>query len=97
MLKLLLSGVLCLSSIILLNYPFFTPPKQIIENKMPKKDWRNINSFQKKIKIQGQLQEIKKEKELLLNRGSKNKYKKTKKQKKKYSKKQKKKYSKKHL
>ena len=96
MLKLLLSGVLCLSSIILLNYPFFTPPKQLIENKMPKKDWRNINSFQKKIKIQGQLQELKKEKELLLNKGSKKKYKKTKKQKKK-TRKHKKKYSKKHL
>ena len=73
MLKLLLSGVLCLSSIILLNYPFFTPPKQIIENKMPKKKWEDINSFQKKIKNQRQLQKLKKKKKLLLNKKTKKK------------------------
>ena len=67
MIKILLGGI-CISSIIfLLNYPFFTPPKQIIENKMPKKDWGNKNSFQRTIKIQGQLQEIEKAKQSLLN------------------------------
>jgi hypothetical protein len=98
MIKILLGGI-CISSIIfLLNYPFFTPPKQIIENKMPKKDWGNINSFQKRIKIKGQLQEIEKAKQSLLNkRGSKRRNKNIKKKTKRKTRKYKKKNSKKHL
>ena len=96
MIKFLLGGILCISSIIfLLNYPFFTPPKQVVENIIPKKDWKNMNSFQKRIKIQEQLQEIKKVKQSLLNkaglkRRNKNIKKKTKRKTKKYKKKSKK-------
>ena len=67
MLNALVSGVCCIiTTYFLLEYPMFTSPKYKVEQKMGKQNWENFNSFQRRIKIQGQLEEI--EKKLLNNK-----------------------------
>ena len=67
MLNALVSGVCCIiTTYFLLEYPMFTSPKYRVEQKMGKQNWENFNSFQRRIKIQGQLEEIEKEKTRLL-------------------------------
>ena len=61
MLNALVSGVCCIiTTYFLLEYPMFTSPKYKVEQKMGKQNWENFNSFQRRIKIQGQLEEIEK-------------------------------------
>ena len=79
----ILSGICCIiSTVFLLKYPMFSSPKGAVERKMGKQDWKNINSFQRRIKneekeskLKKQLEEIEREKSKLM-KGSKKKSKK---------------------